>query len=92
MLTLFDRDFLVDFIDVDTLPSAVSAKAEVDRGSQRIIEYHEEHGAGVRPADGIQREVKRWDVWVPEPFDQQPVQEEQENQAGEGDQGHLYAG
>ena len=91
-LVLFHRDILVNLGNVDALAAAVGAEAEVDRSSQRVVEDHEQHRAGVRPTDGIEREVEWRNVRVPEPLDQQPIQEQEEDQSRPGDQRHLFAG
>ena len=52
-MLLFNRDFLVDFVYVDTLPLAVRAKAKVDRRSQAVHDDHEDHRGAVLPADAV---------------------------------------
>ena len=82
---LLHRDGFVDLVDVDSLSFAVCIEAEVDGCCQNVTEDHEQHGAGILPADGVVGEIEGRDVRVPEPFDQQPVQEQEEDDPSQGD-------
>src|SRR3990172_5685210 len=69
-----DRDLFVDLVDIDSLSAAVGTEAEVDRGRQRIHDDHEQHRGAVLPSDSVQESR------IPEPDDQEPVEEGEEDQ------------